>query len=190
MVDVDEFFGHLVGLPMLFGVVVDGLECLHEWLGEGAGFGEVALEEVLGDGVADAGEVCDEFVVEAWRLEVLGEGVVCGLLVGKDAECVWVFVAEEELDGSVLGGLEAAGRAEDVAELEVFGRGECFEDGPLFVELAEDLFGAGEDFEAGLQGVVLDGVDGGAEFVDEESEPEFGGLVLNDEEEFVVVLGV
>lgn len=76
-----------------------------------------------------------------------------------------------------------------MAELGVLGGGEGFEDGPLVEEHFLDLLDAGEDFEAGLEVVGLDEVDGGAELVDHELHPELGGLVLDDEEELVVVLG-
>ncbi len=107
-----------------------------------------------------------------------------------NAEGVGVLVAEEEFDSSVLGALEPASVAEDVSELDIFAGGEGFEDGPLFVEHAEDVFDAGEDFEGGFEVVGFDLVDGGFEFVYDEFHPEFAGLVLDDEEHFVVVDGI
>lgn len=101
-----------------------------------------------------------------------------------------VFVSEEEFDGSELMGLESGGIPEDAAELDVFGWGEGFEDGPLFEEHALDVFDSGKDFETGAEFVGLDVGDGGPEFVDDEFHPEFGCLVLDDEEGFVVVRGI
>jgi hypothetical protein len=89
-----------------------------------------------------------------------------------------------------LEGLEAGGVAEDGAELHVLGWRESFEDGPLLEELHLDEFYAGEDFEAGWESVVADVVDGGGELVDDELDPELGDLVLDDEQHFVVMLGL
>lgn len=87
--------------------------------------------------------------------------------------CLGIFVAEEEFDGSELVRLEARGVAEDAAELDIFGRGEGFEYGPLFEEHALDVFDSCEDFETGAEFVGLDVRDCGAEFVDDELHPEF-----------------
>jgi hypothetical protein len=101
-----------------------------------------------------------------------------------------VFVSKEKLDGSVLMGLESGGVAEDASELDVLAGCEGLEDGPLFKEHSLDVFDSGKDFEAWVELVILDEVDCGFEFVNDEFHPEFGSLVLDDEECFVVMRGI
>ena len=50
-----------------------------------------------------------------------------------------------------------------------------------------DVFDAREDFETGVEFVGADQAHRFFEFVDDQLEPEFAGLVLDDEEEFVVM---
>lgn len=188
--DVEEFFSHFVGFPMGARVVVDGLEDLGDLIGGGVGLGEVSFEVGCGDGVGLSVEVAEELVIEAGGLEEFLESLRGFGPVSEDGDGLGVFVSEEEFDGPVLVGLESAGSSEDVSELGVFGGSEGFEDGPLFEEHALDVFDSGEDFEGGGKFVGLDVSDGGLEFVDDEFHPEFGGLVLDDEEEFVVVFWV
>ena len=113
-----------------------------------------------------------------------------GGVVREDFDGVGVFVAEEEFELAVLVGLKAGGAAEDAAELHVLGGCEGFEYGPLLEELHLDELYAGEDFERGWEAVVADVGDGGGELVDDELHPEFGDLMLDDEEHLVVMWGL
>lgn len=107
LLDIDEFFAHLVGGPGAIGLFVDGLEDGDDLVALFAWLGPVALDGGGGDGVACACEVAEELVVEAWGVEGGFELCVDVLVVLEDAEGVGVFVAEEELDEAVLVGLEA-----------------------------------------------------------------------------------
>lgn len=175
---------------MGFWVLID----LEEGVGDlGAGFvglGIVAVDVVLGEVEAEAVEVEEEFVVEAGGVKSLREFLVDFWVVFEDLDGFCVFVSEEEFYESVVVGLESGGVTEGGAELDVLTGGEGFEDSPLFEEHALDVFDAGEDFECGRELVGLDEVEGGTEFMDDEFHPKFGGLVLDDEEHFVVVGGI
>ena len=187
--DVNEFLGHFVGIPILFGVLIDGFEDMYDLIVGFVGLGEVAFDGFGGDGEVLTVEEAKEFVVDGWGFEGFGEfGVGAGVMF-EDSDGLRVFVSEQEFDGSVLRGLESGCVAEDAAELDVFGGGEGFEDGPLFVEHALDVFDAGENFETGAEFVFLDVFDGGADFVNNEFHPKLRGLVLDDEKHFIVMGG-
>jgi hypothetical protein len=154
------------------------------------GQGPVAFAALVGNVVAASKEIAQELVVETGCFEGAVKVVVdCGI-VRVDLEAVRVLVAEEKFELTILGGLEAGGISEDGAELHVLGRGKGFEDGPLVEELHLDEFYTGENFEAGWEPVVADVFEGGRELVDDELDPELGDLMLDDEQHFVVMLGL
>jgi len=118
--------------------------------------------------------VADFFPPEVKRVLYLdGDIVVLG-----DVAPLW----RTELDGAILPGLETRGLAERVAELGVFAGCHRPQHVPGGVELLEDPGDARQHLEGGLQLIVADCLDGGADFVDGQLHPEFGSLVLDDEQ--------
>ena len=97
-----------------------------------------------------------------------------------------VAVAGQELDGTVLPGLEAGGLAELAAEFGVFAWSHGPENVPGAGELLEDARHPGEHLEGRLQPILADRKDRRAYLVDGELHPQFRGLVLDDEEQFVM----
>ena len=108
----------------------------------------------------------------------------------EDLEHPAVLVAELELDDPVLQGLEARRVAEHVAELDVLARRERGEHAPLLEELALDLLHAREALLGRAEVVGGEGVQHAVELVDDQPHPELGRLVLDDEQQLVVVLGL
>ena len=189
LLEVDELLAGLVGRPVVVGVLVDGADDADERLVEDPGLGDVAVEDVLRNGVPGAGEVAQELVVDAGRLEQFGEqGVSRGIRL-EHAQHAAVLVAEHELDRAVLVRLEAARVAEEAAELGVLGRRQGGQHRPLLGEGALDVLDPGDALEGLRQLVGAQQVAGAGELVQHELQPELGGLVLDDEQQLVVVLG-
>jgi hypothetical protein len=189
LVDVDELLRHFVGVPVGVGVLIDPFEReddarVHFVLGR-----DVAVEHLIRDLVPVAREEAKALVIKAWGAEGGLDGRVDFGGMREDREHSSVLVPEHELDEAVLVRLDPARGAQDVAELHILARRERGEDGPLREELVLDVFDASEHFERRFELVVRDQAEGLAQLVDDEFEPELCGLVLDDEEEFVVVLG-
>ena len=100
-----------------------------------------------------------------------------------------VLVAEQELHGAVLRRLEARRRAQRAAELGVLGRRERGQHRPLLDERLLDVLDPGELLQRGRERVGGEVVAGRAQLVQQELEPQLGGLVLDDEQQLVVVDG-
>lgn len=112
-----------------------------------------------------------------------------GALCSKTAVLRGSLAPEDELDDAILVRLNAAGWAEHMAELDILGGRERGEHAPLREQLGLDVLDAGEHFEGELEFVASNESKCFSEFVDDELEPELGGLVLDDEQQLVVVLG-
>ena len=111
------------------------------------------------------------------------------LVVLEQPQYGGVLVAEEELDRPVLRRLEARRRAQRAAELGVLGRGERGQHRPLLDQRLLDVLDAGELLQRGREHVGGEVVARGAQLVQEELQPQLGGLVLDDEQQLVVVDG-
>ena len=109
---------------------------------------------------------------------------------GEHAEHPGVLVAERELDGPVLRGLEAARVAQHAAELHVLGRRERREHRPLLGERALDVLDARDALQRGCELVVAQQPARGRQLVQHQLQPQLRGLVLDDEQQLVVVLGI
>ena len=132
-------------------------------------------------------QVAQEFVVEGGGLKHLGEEG-CGIrIVFEHTEHPTVLVAERELHCTILVGLEPGGTTQEATELCVLGGRERGEHRPLLCEGALDVLHPGNCLERGRQLVVAQERGGGPKLMDDEFEPEFSGLVLHDEQQFVVV---
>jgi hypothetical protein len=97
-----------------------------------------------------------------------------------------VAVAAGKLDQPVLPGLEARRLAKVVTEGGIVRRCHGAQHVPCRVQLLHDARHAGEHLEGRLQGACRDGRTRSADFVEGEFHPQFGGLVLDDEQEFVM----
>src|SRR4030095_794182 len=77
--------------------------------------------------------------------------------------------------------------ADHFAEFQVFGWSERFQYGPLVKELHLDELGTRQNLEAGIELVLLHITDSCLQLVDQQLDPEFRNLMLNDEQHFSVV---
>ena len=101
-----------------------------------------------------------------------------------------VLVAEDELHRPVLAGLEARGIAQEAAELGVLRGRQRGQDRPLLGEGLLDVLDAGDALERGAEIVGAQPGGRAAELVQHQLQPQLRGLVLDDEQHFVVVLGL
>ena len=101
-----------------------------------------------------------------------------------------VLVAERELDGAVLRRLEAARVAQHAAELRVLGGRQRRQHRPLLGQRALDVLDPRDALQRRGELVVAQQAAGGRQLVQHELEPQLGGLVLDDEQQLVVVLGL
>ena len=108
------------------------------------------------------------------------------LAVGVRLEHGEVAVAGQELDRPVLPGLEARRLAERIAEFRVFAGRHGAQHVPGIVQLLEDAGDARQHLEGRLQLVVADRADRRTDLVDRQLHPQFRGLVLDDEQQFVM----
>ena len=189
LLEVDELFAALVFLPVLLRVLVDDAEDIGQFLVEGVGDRFVSVEEPLRHRKTAPGQAGEELVVDARFLEVPLQGRTRLGFSVEDREHGPILVAEQELHGPVLPGLEAGGTSELVAEPDIFARRQSGEDRPLLGQGLLDVFDPGDALERGLQLIGGDEAPGVEEFVDDEPEPQLRGLVLDDEEQLIVVFG-
>ena len=106
----------------------------------------------------------------------------------EDLQHPLVLVAEDELDGPVLVGLEAGRVAEHAPELRVLAGRQCREDRPLVGDGAEDVLDPGQRLAGAADVVGVETAPDGAQFVQRQLQPQLRGLVLDDEERLVVVV--
>ena len=152
--------------------------------------GEVTLQQIRRNRVVAAGQVAQELVVQTRRLEHRAQPLLVIRRVAEDLEHLAVLVAELELDDPVLQRLEAGRVTEHAAELDVLARGQRGQDAPLLEELALDLLDAREALLRRAEVVGGQAAQDGVELVDDQPHPELGRLVLDDEQQLVVVLGL
>ena len=137
--------------------------------------------------MAGAGEMAQELVIQARRLQ---HGAQLGLphrIVIEHGKHVGVLVAKQELDHAVLLRLEPRGRPEHMAELLVLGWRQGFQHRPLLEQLALDLLDPGEDLQARIGLVGRQQCRGRPQFVDDQLHPQFADVVLDDEQHLVMV---
>lgn len=70
--DIDEFFGHFVGVPVVVGVGIDFFESGGNGVIRFVRLAEVAADAGFGDGESLSVEVEQEFVVDARGIERCG----------------------------------------------------------------------------------------------------------------------
>jgi hypothetical protein len=97
-----------------------------------------------------------------------------------------VLVAQRKLDAAVLRALKTAGLAQVGADGAVFGRRHGGQHVPGVDQLLHDAADSGELFEGVAEFVLRDIGYRRAQFMQHQLHPEFAGLVLDDEEHFVV----
>ncbi|KAG0760406.1 hypothetical protein G6F22_019132 [Rhizopus arrhizus] len=134
----------------------------------------------------EAGQVLQEFLVQARRLQHGAQLRLPGRVVLEHLQHLRVLVAQQELDVAILQRLEARGRAQHVAETHVLGRGQRFQHRPLLGKLAQHLLAARQHLAALPDFIALQEADRRAQLVAEQLQPQLRGLVLDDEEHLVV----
>jgi hypothetical protein len=108
-------------------------------------------------------------------------------LVFVDTEHGCAPVAEQELEQGVLRRLETRSLAEHIAELRVFARCQRVEHHPLVIDLVLYMFHPREMLYRRWQVVIRNSPHCGLEFVNDQLDPEFRDLMLDDEQHLVVV---
>ena len=146
----------------------------------------VAVDQFGGDRIAAPGQEEQELVVQAGRRQCLLQFGLDVRVVAEHRDHRGILVAEQELQQPVLRRLETRGLPEQVAELGVFAGGEGGQHRPLVGHLLLDVLDPGQPFQCRPQLVGRDQRHGGAQLVDDQLHPEFGGLVLDDEQHLVV----
>ena len=148
LLQVDEFLAGLVRLPVGVRVLVDLGEHRHQLGVVAVRLRHVALQQGLDRHVvAGAGQIAQELVVDARRLERGRQQLLRRRVVVEDRQHPAVLVAEHELDRPVLVRLEARRRAEEAAELGVLRRGQRGQHRPLLGEAALDVLDPGQALE-------------------------------------------
>ena len=131
-----------------------------------------------------------ELVVQGRRLQRIGQqGLGSGVVIEQGYDR-GVLVAQQKLHQPVLEGLKARCITKDVAKLHVFAGGQGFEHRPLRKQLLLNLLDPSEDFHARVGIIAGQMTDGGAQFMNDQLEPQLRGLMLNDEQHLIVVSGV
>jgi len=96
------------------------------------------------------------------------------------------LVADQKLDHPILPGLQAGRLPKRIAKLGVFARRHSAKHVPGRIELLQDARYPRQGLERRLQIVRCDQPAGRVQLVDRKLHPEFGGLVLDDEQRLVV----
>ncbi len=184
---VRELLAQLVQVPVALRIAIDGKPGGFHCIALGIGLRPVAVRVARGHGNAPAGQQAQCLVVERGRL-------VGGLHLREQIRPVRVrlehrrvLVAQRELDAAVLVALEAARLREVGPDGAVLGRCHRGQHVPGMDQLFHDLGHAREHLEGRRQVALGDMVDRGAQLVQHELHPQLAGLVLHDEEHFIVV---
>ena len=69
--DIEEFFGHFIGGPVLAGGTVDFLEGIDDLGMLFVRLGVVSIEDFLWNGESGASEICEKFFVKAGGIEAV-----------------------------------------------------------------------------------------------------------------------
>ncbi len=150
--------------------------------------GDLTLQHLARDRQTCPGQETQVFVIEARRLEGGLDPRMRRGIVREHREHLRVLVAQHEFDDPVLEGLDAARWAEHMAELDIFAGGQGRQHAPLAHQLALDVRDARQDLVAGLRLVAAQRRDCTVQLVDDQLEPQFSSLVLDDEQQLVMVL--
>ena len=72
-------------------------------------------------------------------------------------------------------------------KLDIFARGQGLQHPPLLEQLPLDQLDPSQDLETGVERVTAHMIAGGPQFMQNEFEPEFRGLMLDDEQQLIVM---
>ena len=190
LLQVDQLLAGLVRLPVLVRVLVDRREDRHQVGVEPVRQGHVPLQDLGRHVVAVPGQVAQELVVDAGRLERLDAAAPARPARRRRSTASGAsLLPSSELDRPVLVRLEARGGAEEAAELGVLAGGQGGQHRPLLGQAALDVLDPGQALERRPQLVGGELPLHRAQLVQDQLEPQLGGLVLQDEQQLVVVLG-
>ena len=148
---IHQFLTGLVGRPVVRRVLVDVLEQRHKLRREFVGTGNVACQDRGRNVIPLPGKIGEEFVVDAGGVQQLFQHRVRFGIGLENREHLAVFVAEHELHGAVLAGLETGGVAQEAAELRILRGGQGGQDGPLLRQCLLDVLDPGNSLERGAQ---------------------------------------
>ena len=187
--EIDQLLGQLVQIPMLFRFAIHLRPCRHDSGVRHIGLREIPAEFVDGDIQATARQQCQRFVVNAGLIQ-RALHLLRNLRLGfEHARHVGVLVAHPEFQHAVLVRLEAGGAPECGAEARIIGRRERGENLPRLNQIHLYARHARHHLEGGAEIVGADLPDGGDDLVQAQLHPQFGGLVDDDEQHFVMAVG-
>src|SRR6478609_2489714 len=187
VLEVHELLAGLVDAPVLGRRGVHLAEDVDELRVEGVRQRPVPVEQRRRYRIPAAGEVAEELVVEARFAQQGVEEVVRRGVVVEHPDHLDVLVAEQELDGTVLPGLEPGAGREERADLRILARGQRREDAPLLDQHLLDPLDPRQPLQGRREVVGREERPGGAQLVQEQLEPQLRRLVLNDEQQLVVL---
>src|SRR5690606_25668437 len=183
---VHELLAHLVDTPVLLRRRIDAAEHVDEVLVELVRLRPVAVQHLGRHVVTLPSQPPQHLVVQTRLVQQLRQLGVHRRVVLEHTQHLGVLVAEQELDGTVLPGLEAGAGRQEGPELGVLAGGQRGQDRPLLGEHDLDVLHAGDPLERRLGLVGPDQLPRRAQLVQHQLEPQLGGLVLDDEEHLVV----
>lgn len=91
------------------------------------------------------------------------------------------LVSKQEFQQAILRRLKSRCLAEHMAKLCVLARRQCVQNHPLIKQLRLNMLDPGKNLDGGRQVVGAQSVDRALDLVNDELDPQFSDLVLNDE---------
>ncbi|CAM0120688.1 conserved hypothetical protein [Stenotrophomonas maltophilia] len=184
---VHQVLAQRVLAPVAVGVLVDAFEDRLQCVVSHVRLGPVVGLVDRRHGMAEPGQVLQELLVQARRLQHGAQLRLPGRVMLEHLQHLRVLVAQQELDVAVLQRLEARRWAQHVAEAHVLGRGQRFQHRPLLGQLAQHLLAARQHLAALPDFIALQEADCGTQLMAQQLQPQLRGLVLDDEEHLVMV---
>ncbi len=185
--DVHQRFAGLVARPVALAILVDRLEHGDDIGIVFAILAEVAIEHPLRHRHASAAKVGQQFFEQTRRFKRRRQPGVPLRLVLVVAHHRRVLVAQHEFENPVLRRLKPGRLAEYVPKLRVFARRQCVQNLPLVVQLVLNMPHTGEILDGWTQRIPPQVLDSAIQLVNQQLDPQFSDLVLNDEQHLVVV---
>lgn len=186
VLDINEFLAQLVEVPVFGGIGIDlGPSLLHGRIPL-IGYGGIAPGDGWINGEATARQKADRFVIEAWPMKGRFEpGKYLGIMpVGLNH--LGVAVTKGEFDQPIAVALKAGALPEGGAEFGIISRCERGQHIPGLDDLRLNARDAGEHLEGRLQIIGGNAGHGRGDLVVHQLHPEFGGLVHDNEQQFIM----
>ena len=147
----------------------------------------VDLVALMESKAAAAGQKLQAHIVQRGRAKSFFYNFVQVRPMGMRYQHVLIFIAHRKLNASVLPTLETARLSQIRTNGAVFRRRHGGQNIPSMNQLGHDLRYTRQHFESIGQFIFFNVTNGRSQFVQHQLHPELAGLVLNDEQHFVVI---